>query len=406
MKTTPNQAKAFKKLIKNKVGALFMKMGSGKTRVAVMLGNSVPDVDLFVWIAPYRIINPIDDSISSIKDEVEKWGGLNAQTIFVGIESIQASDRIYIELRAQIEKAKKPFIFVDESIKIKNIDAKRTRRLLELSELAEYKVILNGTPFTKNLMDIYPQMQFLSPKILKMTYSQFKDTFVRYMTVTKRIGSYKEIKKEYITGYENIDFLYRVIGDFIFECDLTLNVKQIYNVVNYKISDDDRKIYNQLKEKYLDNELLQLKNNNIFLEMTQKMQHSYCITENKFKELDNLFETIPENKSIIFCKYIASKEACKKRYPNAIVLSYSMDSYGHNLPEFNHMIFFDKDWDWARRNQAKARNARITSKEDLSYYDFTGDVGLEDMIDKNIRKKTGMIEYFKNISNEELKKLL
>lgn len=136
------------------------------------------------------------------------------------------------------------------------------------------------------------------------------------------------------------------------------------------------------------------------------MQHSYCITEDKFKELDNLFETIPENKSIIFCKYIASKEACKKRYPNAIVLSYSMDSYGHNLPEFNHMIFFDKDWDWARRNQAKARNARITSKEDLSYYDFTGDVGLEDMVDKNIRKKTGMIEYFKSISNEELKNLL
>lgn len=52
----PKQSQAFTKLLTNKVGALFMKMGTGKTRVAVELVNTVADLDLVVYIAPLDII--------------------------------------------------------------------------------------------------------------------------------------------------------------------------------------------------------------------------------------------------------------------------------------------------------------------------------------------------------------
>jgi hypothetical protein len=63
-----------------------------------------------------------------------------------------------------------------------------------------------------------------------------------------------------------------------FECDLNLEIKQYWNNYSYTLCDETKKEYNYLKEKYLDDKTLEEKNNNIFLEMTQKMQHLllYC----------------------------------------------------------------------------------------------------------------------------------
>ena len=48
MNLLPNQEKALTKQLPKKVGALFMKMGTGKTRVALELVNAVPEIDLVV----------------------------------------------------------------------------------------------------------------------------------------------------------------------------------------------------------------------------------------------------------------------------------------------------------------------------------------------------------------------
>lgn len=144
-----------------KVGALFMEAGTGKTRVSCELINSVSELDLVVWFAPLRTIkSPV--GVASVIDEVNKWSDFKCNTLFVGIESIGSSDRKYLEVLQQIKEARKPFVIVDESIKIKNMTAKRTRRLLEISKYAEYKLILNGTPLSKNLLDLWAQMEFLS----------------------------------------------------------------------------------------------------------------------------------------------------------------------------------------------------------------------------------------------------
>lgn len=396
-----NQQQAFEKLLEFKVGALFMEAGAGKTRVALELVNSVKDVDLVVWIAPLKTI-----TTGNVINEVSKWGGFNSEVCYYGIESIQASDRIYLELRDRIEKAKNPFLICDESIKIKNFDAKRTKRLLDFSNLCEYKLILNGTPLSKNLLDLWSQMEFLSPKILNMQLVEFKNTFCDYTTVTKRFGGYKQYTKEYITGYENIDYLYSLIHHYIYECDLNLEVKQSYRNVNYSLDEQSMEEYQYLKERYLDDEMLQWKNNNIFLEMTQKMQHSYCCTQEKFDILDDLFLEIDKSKTIIFCKYILSQEECKKRFPKALVLSYQKDSLGLNLQDYNNTIYFDKVWDYYLRTQSSRRTWRTGQKLDCRYFDLTGNVGLEMLIDRNIHKKINMIEYFKGKTKEELKQVL
>ena len=396
-----NQSHAKAHLLPYKAGALFMEAGTGKTRVACELVNAVNDIDLVVYIAPFNIVHP-KNGIPSVKDEVDKWGGFNAPVIYTGIESIQASDRIYLELRSTIEKAKNPFIIVDESLKIKNIEAKRTKRILDFGKLADYRLILNGTPLSRNLLDLWAQMEFLSPKILNMNYTEFKNTFCAYTTVTKCFGKSKLYTKEFITGYENIDYLYSLIRHYVYECDLSLNITQNYNELKYSLDEDSHNEYQRLKEKYLDDEMLLWKNNNIFIEMTQKMQHTYCCTYNKFEIVDELFKSVDESRTIIYCKYVSSREACEKYFKKATVLSYQKEAMGLNLQHLHNTIYFDKIWDYALRAHSLRRTFRTGQEYNCRYWDLTGNVGLETLIDKNIAKKISMTEYFKGITKETL----
>jgi len=400
-----DQLTAIDKLQQYKVGALFMEAGTGKTRPTIELVNSVSEVDQVFWIGPLRSIKP-KEGLPSIIDEINKWGGFNVPVTYTGVESLQNSDRIYLELYRKIEKAYNPFIVVDESLKIKNHDAKRTGRVIELGKMAQYKLILNGTPITRNLLDLWSQMEFLSPKILNMPMAEFKNTFCCYTTVTKRLGGFKQYTREFITGYENIDYLYSLIKHYVYECDLKLDISQYWNTIFYSLDEECENEYNLLKAKYLDNEMLQWKNNNIFIEMTQKMQHVYSCTEEKFDVLKEHFKTFPEEKHIIYCKYIDSRELCEKTFPKATVLSYQKESMSLNLQHLPYTIFFDKNWDYALRHQGSRRNYRAGQEYDCRYWDLTGNVGLESLIDKNISKKTSQAEYFKGITKKELKEIL
>ena len=69
--------------------------------------NSVKDIDLVVWIAPLKTITS-----GNVINEVARWGGFNSEVCYYGIESIQASDRIYLELRDRIEKSKESFSYM------------------------------------------------------------------------------------------------------------------------------------------------------------------------------------------------------------------------------------------------------------------------------------------------------
>ena len=406
MNLLPNQEQAISKHLSNMVGALFMKMGTGKTRVALELVNAVPDVDMIVWVGPLRSIKPLNEETPSIIDEVNKWGGFNCKdVIYIGIETLQSSDRKYLWLYQKISTSSRCFIVVDESIKIKNIEAKRTKRLQELGKMVEYKLILNGEPITRDLLDVWAQFEFLDPEILRMGYAEFKNTFCKYTTITKRFGnSYKSHTKEFITGYENIDYLYSLIGEYVYECDLELNIHQVFENVDYRLNEEEKETYNYFKEHYLDDEKLMMMNNNIFLEMTQKMQHGYCCSEEKFKKVSKWIKD--ESKTIIFCKYIASAEECKKRFPEALVLNYKTGSLSLNLQDRPYTVYFDQTFDWGDVIQSQHRNYRTGQENDCRYLSLIGDVGLEKLIYDNNKKKLGIAEYFKSVSKQELKEAL
>lgn len=399
MNDLQHQSEAKRHLEEWKVGALFMEAGTGKTKVAVDIVNASP-CDFVLWIGPLQTIRT-----GNVTNEVARQGGFNMPCSFVGVESIGGSDRIYLNTVEDLKSYEKPFVVVDESLKIKNAEAKRTKRLLEIGKIVEYKLILNGTPLSRNLLDLWSQMEFLSPLILNMSLAQFKNTFCEWTRVTKSNG-WRTYSKEYVTGYENVDYLYSLIRHYVFKADLKLGISQHYRSKAYYIDEDSREEYARIKEIFLEDEMLEWRNNNIFIEMTQKMQHAYCCTGDKIDQVKSILaeEEVDPSKTIIFCKFIKSRELCERLFPECLVLSYQKDSLGLNLQEYNVTIYFDKVWDFALRTQSTRRTFRTGQERDCLYYDLTGDVGLERLIDRNIGKKVTMSEYFKKATKEQLKK--
>jgi SNF2 family DNA or RNA helicase len=392
-----NQIKAIDKLNAVKCGALFMEAGTGKTRSALeLIKNS--DADYVLWFTPFQ-------TKDNLQDEINKWGGLSCD--IVGIESIQNSNRIYLDLLQKCKKATKAFIVCDESLKIKNYEAKRTNRLLELSKHSQYRLILNGTPLSRNLLDLWSQMQFLSPKILKMEFTEFKNTFCEYVKITYYSQSYgRPNSKEFIKKYHNIDYLYSMIEPFVFESKLSLSIGQQHIDIKFRLTEEEKQNHDKLKEKYLDNEYLLANGNNVFLEITQKMQHNYSLSPEKFELVDKLLSEIDRSKVLIYAKYIETQKKLSNHYKDVKIMSLQKHSYGLNLQDYSVIVFWDKTWDYSQREQIERRIFRTGQTSDCIYYDLTGNVGLETMINENIERKRKLLDVFSGMSIEKLRKEL
>lgn len=380
-----------------------MEMGTGKTKVALDLINSKSNkIDYILWVCPFSIKNEI------IKER-DKWYPAMKIDV-VGCETIGSSDRTYLEILKKVTTSK-TFIVVDESLKIKNINAKRTRRIIEFGEYAQYKLILNGTPITKNVIDLYTQMEFLSPKILKMSFNQFKNTYCEYYIRGKLKGM---VKKQH-----NIEHLISLIEPYIFDCDLDIEAKKMY--YNY-FYDVDTFQYSKLK-----NELLEGIANIDFFVLTTKLQQFY--TTYKEEMLKELLGQI-NDQVIIFVKYLDSIPAgankivgdmnTKERKQvidkfergdfKELYITYGCGSYGLNLQFCRNIIFAEHCFDYSQRIQAEARIYRIGQNYDVNYYNLWCNVGLEKMIQSSLNKKSNLLNEIKKEIDKKgennLKKLL
>ena len=392
------QEKAFEKLSKLKCGAAFMHCGTGKTKVAVTLAESrVKDFDILVWICPASLIK-------QTKEEIKKWQKISMPIEFFSVESIGMSDNKYMQL-VNIAENNACFCVLDESINIKNATAKRTKRLLQLTNKFKYRFILNGTPLTKSLIDLWGQIEFLSPKILKMTETQFANNFLVY----KNEG-YRPWQKW--SKPANEEALIEILRPYIFDCDLDLNVGINYNQVSVQLTDDEILKYSELKKSYFD----KIGNNEDdinFFEMTQLFQHCYTNCEEKREKLNSILADIIKRgeKTVIFCKYLDEVEYLKSEYPNVklftgeqkdditdfqtLVCTYGTGSFGLNLQQANNLIYFSQTFDYKHKEQSKARIYRTGQTKDCNIYDFWVDTGLEKIIRKSLNKKENVLNNVK-----------
>lgn len=391
------QIKAKEKLSQLFCGALFMKMGTGKTKTILDIISKHRDkIDCVAWIAPASLLNDI-----CYLAEITKWNKKLVKINKFTIEGVSQSDAIYMKL-INLAKNNRVFCVIDESIYIKNLMSKRTKRLLDQGSLFKFRFILNGTSATKSLLDLYSQIQFLSPKILNMNEAQFANHFLEYEKSGHR--PYTRWSRPH-----NEQALIEILRPYIFDQDLEIKANKETILYNLTLSDKEAFEYREFKENELSKHELD------FISLSQKFQHFYTISKSKIEKLKEIVSKT--KKIIIFVKFISEIETIKIIYPHAFVYSgqrkdnikafsdcdngimimtYGTGAFGLNLQFCNEIIFFTPTFDYKQKAQAEARIYRIGQDKDVKIHEFYLNTGLDDLINNSLNKKEAML---KNIEN-------
>jgi SNF2 family DNA or RNA helicase len=139
----------------------------------------------------------------------------------------------------------KSLMAIDESTTIKSPTAKRTKNILKVCKLAEYRRILTGSPVTKNPLDLYSQCQFLDEDLLG--FSSYYAYKARYAIEVKRHTSTHAFP--HIVGFRNLDELSAKLGTFSFRVlkeDCLDLPSKIYSPRYVEMTKEQEKAYNDL----------------------------------------------------------------------------------------------------------------------------------------------------------------
>ena len=227
-KTEPydHQREAFDASAERVNFALLMDMGTGKTKVdidSMALCFEKGIIDFAIIVAPKGVIrNWVPEIAAHLPERIEReivlWRpslskahrkelrDLHEKTgkmkfLLMNIEAF--STKKGVDVAEFFVKKFKVFMTVDESTTIKNRQAKRTKAICSVGRGAKMRRILTGSPVTKSPMDLYSQMEFLSPDILGFkSYYAFQG---RYAVVQRRSMGAHSFNQ--ILGFQRLDEL-------------------------------------------------------------------------------------------------------------------------------------------------------------------------------------------------------
>lgn len=171
MKTKPyaHQLEIFEKFKDKNEFALFLEMGTGKTKIVLdYLSYNIDFFERALVFCPKSVI-------SSWEDEVPKHSDLSYQVVTgpttkkrqAITEGIQKKSKLFITnyeaVLALYDFIKDMFdvIILDESTYIKNPWAKRTKRIIKLGDNCRVRIIMTGMAVTNSPLDIWAQYRFL-----------------------------------------------------------------------------------------------------------------------------------------------------------------------------------------------------------------------------------------------------
>lgn len=447
-KLYPHQQNAVDKLKHVKVGALYMEQGTGKTRTALELIQrrwTSGKIDCILWLCPCSTKANLRENIKyHAADEA-----FVTDIVIRGIESLSSSDRLYLQLLKLVD-THRPYLIVDESTLVKNKRAIRTERIIELGKKCEYKLILNGTPVSKNEADLFAQWYVLDWRILGyQSYYSFAANHIEYYEIRLPDGS-KIIDRRRIKKVLNVDYLTEKIAPYTYqvkkaEC-LSLP-KKSYCREAFSLTAEQRVLYENVKYRYLI-DIDEMRSDTIYKLFTacQHMTSGRLVTTSPAERMETkpLFSAdenprllklrevindyIQDEKCIIFAKYQAEideigdllkamgkaytvftgKIPQKKRQENRqafakniqfLIANKTCGAFGLNLQFCHNVIFYDNDFDLATRMQAEDRVHRIGQEHEVWIYDIYAQDSIDEFILNCLDRKENMVEAFKREIN-------
>jgi len=317
----------------------------------------------------------------------------------------------------EIREKKFDMCILDESTKIKNIQAKVTKNILKNNNF-KYRSIMSGLPTPNSLLEIFPQMRFMNELIFGDNFYRFKDKYFYpsgyggYEWKVKSKKAMNEIKNK-IDAY-SISFK----KDDCFDLPDKIFVER-----DVELSIEESNAYKQAKEEaliILENEIIPL--NTILNELNKLNQitngfvysgdKSYRLDNpSKIQELETLLEEIISNKNkvIIWATYAESiqmifekfskkysavtmygktpqkvRESNIDRFQNdnnckLMIAHPGTAGHGLTLTSANYCIWYSQTYSYESYVQANGRIDRHGQKKKMTYIN---------LLSKNMNKNT------------------
>ncbi len=448
----PHQGKAVDKVLPTRVGALFMDMGTGKTRTAFeLVAQRQGKFDRIIYFCPVSLketvrreilkhTNCTDADVYVFDDRTNERNLPRVSWYVIGIESMSSSTRVVLATGKLITT--RTFVILDESSYIKGAYSMRTLRITRLAEKARYRLILTGTPLSQGVVDLFAQMRFLSPKILG--YNSFYSFAANHL-------EYSEKYPGMIVRSHNTKYLAAKVQPYVYqvtkeEC-LDLPPK-LYTTRYFYMTMEQRHYYEMAKDEIINSLQDDDIDSIVIFRLFSVLQQIVCgywnrrveREQGKFRNfeklefesnrLDNLIDVIlglPAGEQvIIWTKYrytlnaIAETLTTQFGAENVAVFHGGLkerqrteqedrfhagarffigtpQSGGHGLTlnEARYVIFYDNGFKYSERLQAEDRNHRIGQAHKVTYIDLQCTDSIDDRIAAALAKKGNVVAAFK-----------
>lgn len=448
--TTPlfdHQIKATKKMLPYRVGALFMEMGTGKTRVVIELAKERrARISNVVYFCPVSLKETVRHELATHTDLAEsqiyvfgdKTSSRNVRKAFwyiVGIESMSSSNRQILAANSIIDD--RSMVVVDESGYIKGHNSLRTQRITRMAERSRYRLILTGTPLSQGVIDLYAQMRFLSWRILG--YKSFYGFARNHL-------EYSEKYPGMIVASHNTEYLAAKIQPYTYqvrksEC-IDLPAKS-YAERWHGMTSEQYDAYALAKEEILSSlEAGDMDSIAIFRLFTA-LQQITCGFWNRRRDngtvqniklpstrLDTFAAVaarIPHNaKAVVWSKFLynideivtllrneygadnvaqihgrlneTQRNAEIERFRNSarfLVATQATGGHGLTLNEASYHIFYSNGFKYAERIQAEDRSHRIGQEKNVHYIDIVCEKSIDERIQNALAEKADALWTFK-----------
>lgn len=339
-----------------------------------------------------------------------------------------------------------PMIALDESSRIKNPLAARTKALMRLRRYAKYARIASGTPVTNSPVDVFAQMEFLESGLLGTTsYRAFVAEYADVLPVSHPLmqnmvrrnprAAFAQIVARNPDGsprWRNLDKLQKLLEPHSFRVlkkDCLDLPEKIYKTITFELNADQQRAYdkmqNELRIDLGDETELPVSELSALIKLQQitsgfvntPLGIRYVSEENP--RLNTLMEAIEDvdGKFIIWARFreeidaIAAalqaagiscacyhggvsreaREAVVDGFQNGNVRVFigqpQSGGIGLTLTAAETVFYFSNDFNLETRLQSEDRAHRIGTRKNVVYIDIAAEGTIDEQITSNLRRK-------------------
>jgi SNF2 family DNA or RNA helicase len=318
------------------------------------------------------------------------------------------------------------WILLDESSRIKNPDAARTKALMRLRRYAKGARIASGTPVTNSPVDVFAQMEFLESGLLGTTsYRAFVSEYADVLPNTHPLmqnmvrrnprAAFAQIIARNPDGsprWRNLDKLQKLLEPHSFRVlkkDCLDLPDKIYKTITFELDAAQQRAYDKMQD-----ELRIDLGNNVELPVSElaaliKLQQitsgyvntplgvRYVSDDNpRLKTLMDAISAALNEANVSCVQYHGGvsrddREAAVDSFQNGDVRVFvgqpQSGGIGLTLTAAETVFYFSNDFNLETRLQSEDRAHRIGTRKNVVYIDIAAESTIDEQIARNLQRK-------------------